>query len=287
MLFERGAIIKADKLFIQDMLLRGDRKAEQALEFAEMDGKVDKIQAVLLNERKREAGEYVPDQDSEDEQDTKASAAAEWFKKRPSVARKNSDEDDEQTEGMHDGRKSLAIRDGVEAPHPYAGGYNGSIPQSMVVEKGHVAGHILLRSVSKKMFRKWKPVFFVIEKEKVLIYEERMKWETGQVPRKVIPIHECMWIAKPTLKKTYSMIDDGRRVYFSTLKENAQSAVQQAAASGMERPITFSPALEANVVGKFGSHYPDEISAFAHAVYSVILAHQKQARERTRTSRRG
>ena len=276
MLFERGLLIKADKIYIQELVLRGDKKAERALEQAELDGDVDKIQSVLLTERKKEEG---VEGDDDDDEDNRAEAAVNSFKQRKSVIRKNSDEEDEQTEGAGDARRASWVpKDGVEAPHPLAGGYHGTIPASMGVQKGNFVGPILMRISSKKMFRKWKPVFFSIERSRLVIFENKMEYEMGTQPRTVIYLHECMWIAKPTLKKTYSLIDDGRRVYFSTLKENSQATISAAVSSGMEKPVAFSPALESRVVAKFASHYPDEISAFAYAVYSVILHHQREVR---------
>jgi hypothetical protein len=47
----------------------------------------------------------------------------------------------------------------------------------------------------------------------------------------------------------------------------------------MDRPIVYSPAIETRVVAKFGSYYPNEISALAHSIYSVILFHQKEAKK--------
>jgi hypothetical protein len=277
MLFERGTLIKADKVFIQEMVLRGDRKAEQALEIAERDGTLQEVHAAILAERKKGSD---ADSDSEDE---RAEAAANSFKKRPSIAqRKNSDDDDDQTETLDVYRresKAPGGGSGLEAPHPAAGGYAGTIPQEMGIQKGQFVGTILMRISSKKMFRKWKPVFFALDRPRLVIFESRREWDMGASPKFVIPIHECMWIAKPTLKKTYSLIDDGRRVYYSTLKENSPSIVAQASMSGMERPTAFSPALESRVVAKFGSHYPDEISSFAHAIYSCVLVHQKEAKQ--------
>jgi hypothetical protein len=272
MLFERGLIIKADKLFIQDLVLRGDKKAERALEVAERDGTLQDLHAAIIHERRGgdKASGASDDDDSEDES---AQAAASSFKKRPSMARKNSDDD--QTETL-DVSKAASKSGGVSAPHPAAGGYTGNVPPEMGIQKGHFVGTILMRISSKKMFRKWKQVFFALDMPRVVIYENRREWEMSAPPKFVIPLHECMWIAKPTLKKTYSLIDDGRRVYYSTLKENSPATVGQAAMSGMERPTAFSPALEARVVAKFGSYYPDEISAFAHSIYSVVLVHQKE-----------
>lgn len=281
MLFERGSLIKADKLFIQEMVLRGDKKAEKALEQAERDGRLEDVHAAILAQRKKEARGGQDDSDEEDEdEDERAEAAAKSFKKRPSVARKNSDDDDEQTETLTDFRRqsSTPRAGGFEAPHPAAGGYTGAVPPEMSIQKGQFVGTILMRISSKKMFRKWKPVFFALDLPRLVIFENRREWEMGAAPKFVLPLHECMWIAKPTLKKTYSLIDDGRRVYYSTLKENAPAIVAQATMAGMERPTNFSPALDSRVVAKFGSHYPDEISAFAHAIYSVVLSHQKDVK---------
>jgi len=281
MLFERGLIIKADKLFIQELVLRGDRKAEQALEVAERDGNLQSLNSVILAERKKESGGAASDSDSEDE---RAEAAAASFKKRPSVGRKNSDDDDNQTEVLTSRRDISSGKEGPQAPHPTAGGYTGTIPADMLVKNGNFVGTILVRISSKKMFRKWKSLFFAIDMPRLSLYENRREWEMSSSPKLVFSLHECMWIAKPTLKKTYSLIDDGRRVYFSTLKENAPSVIRAAAMAGMEKPASFSPALEARVVAKFGSYYPDEISAFAHALYSVILAHQREAKSASGTA---
>ena len=282
MLFERGSLIKADKLFIQDLVLRGDKKAEKVLENFERDGKVEEVHALIRTERKRESKRQAGEtsSDSEDD-DVRAEAAQKVFKKRQSVARKNSDDDDDQTETLTDFRRQSSApgkSGGVEAPHPSAGGYTGTIPADMSVQKGQFVGQILMRISSKKMFRKWKPVFFALDLPRLTIYENRREWEMGAAPKFVLPLHECMWIAKPTLKKTYSLIDDGRRVYYSTLKENSPSVVASATMAGMERPVTFSSVIESRVVAKFGSYYPDEISAFAHAIYSVVLSHQRDVK---------
>jgi len=261
------------------MVLRGDKKAERALETAERDGRVEEVHAAILAQRKRES-KKPGDTDSESEEDERAEAAASSFKKRPSVARKNSDDDDDQTETLTDYRRQSTApgKGGVEAPHPAAGGYTGTVPPEMSIQKGQFVGSILMRISSKKMFRKWKPVFFALDLPRLVIYENRREWEMGSAPKFVLPLHECMWIAKPTLKKTYSLIDDGRRVYYSTLKENSPAMIASATMAGMERPTAFSPALESRVVAKFGSYYPDEISAFAHAIYSVVLSHQREVK---------
>lgn len=87
-----------------------------------------------------------------------------------------------------------------------------------------------------------------------------------------------MWIAKPSLKKTYSLIDDGKRVYFSTLKENTITTLNTLQMNNMPRPVTYTPAIETRVVAKFASYFPEEISAFAHSMYSVVLLKQKEAK---------
>lgn len=280
MLFERGLIIKTDKNLAQDLVLRGNKKTEAALQLAERDGDIKSLIDILLKERKRQDG---ADSDSSDEEGAPAAMNTSINMSRNSTTLKKKgardSDDDEQTEGTGDGRReSLALtrKDGIEAPHPAAGGYNQAIPQGMVLAKNQFCGSILMRVSSKKMFRKWKSVFFSLDTTRLMIYENRREWEMATSPKVVVPMHECMWIAKPTLKKTYSLIDDSKRVYFSTLKENAREHVTAAAMSGMERPTTFSPAIEARVVAKFGSQYPDEISAFAHAIYSVVLFHQRE-----------
>ncbi|KAH9257955.1 hypothetical protein BASA81_003974 [Batrachochytrium salamandrivorans] len=275
MLFERGAIIRADKIYLQDLLLKQDKRAETALDLAENDGNTDAINRLLYNERSGIAGE--------DQGDRSVQMAREAINKRPSQAQapgtarhaRNSDDEDEQTESLPMASYSN------EAPHPAAGGYSAPIPATMSLDqaKQQFTGQILVRVSSKMMFRKWKPCFFCVDRTRVVLYDDKSQWINGtSQPRMVFPLHECMWIAKPSVKKTYSLIDDGRRVYFSTVKENSPQVLYSVTASGMPRPVAYSPAIESRVVAKFASHYPDEISSFAHAVYSVVLLRQREAK---------
>jgi len=271
-LFERGLLIKADKNLLQDLILSGENTAVVALETAEREGSLKQLQQVLLKARSApQTGE-------------RSSVGGE---RRGGGGGGDDSDEDEQSELMGDSsrRGSQAATatpfdaGGTEAPHPQAGGYTSALPQGMTVSNGVFSGSMMMRISSKKMFRKWKPVFFTLDRRALSIYEVKRDYESGQAPRVTFPMHCCMWVAKPTLKKTYSLIDDGRRVYFSTLKENSMDAVMAAETSGMDRPVVFSPTLESHVVAKFGSHFPNEISAIAHGLYSVIMFHQKEAKK--------
>lgn len=154
-----------------------------------------------------------------------------------------------------------------QAPHPAAGGWTGKVPSHMTFDKDIFCGDILIRMSSKMLFRKWKPVFVVVDTTRISVHGSRREWESRVPPKVTFPIHAAMWVAKPSLKRTQSVKDDGRDVYFSTIKENI--GYIPAAANGL--PQKFSPSLQSRVVVKFGSYVPDDIGAISYAIYCRFL----------------
>lgn len=285
MLFERGLLIRGDKMFAQDLVLQNNERVCAALEAAERDGNVVPLEAALASAR---GGKKQDAADSDSDSSVpghapKGPASKSSFAMKGQGQQRQADSDDEgeditAIDARRESFRAPAPGAGTEAPHPAAGGLTMAIPPGMGMERGKFVGNILMRISSKKMFRKWKSVFFVLDRDRLVVWNDRREAELGgQAPRMVFPVHECMWIAKPMLKKTYSLIDDGRRVYFTTVKENPAEVLSDAVASGMERPVAFTPALEARVVAKFGSHVAGDISAFAHALYGCVRHHQREA----------
>ena len=312
MLFERGLLMKGDKIFTQELVLQSNDRVCTALESAERDGNVVPLEAALAAARGRANDAADSDSDSSIPGARGGGGGKSMPQSKTSMSFDASsgrmgrgagggggrggaaDSDDEDAPGIDSRRESFKVPPSpsgrpLEAPHPAAGGLTMALPPGMLMNSnGQFAGNILLRVSSKKMFRKWKPVYFCLDKQRLVVWNDRREAELGgSAPRAVFPLHACMWIAKPTLKKTYSLIDDGRRVYYTTLKENAYDVVSDAVAAGMDRPVAFTPALETRVVAKFGSHIAGEISAFAHAVYGVVLHHQREAKAAAAAKRGG
>ena len=144
----------------------------------------------------------------------------------------------------------------------------------MYVVDQRFVGTILMRISSKKLFRKWKPVFFVLDKRTVKFYDSARQWELKADPREVYEIHPLMQICKPTLKRTYSVMDDGRRVYYCVFRENPPEAAYGPSGIKVNK---FSRALESRRICKFGAYTMLEVSAFAHALHGVIGVSQKRS----------
>ncbi len=85
----------------------------------------------------------------------------------------------------------------LQPPHPAAAGYSDNLPSSFILLNNELLGHILLRVRSKKVFRKWKKVFFVITTDRLYFYDRSSDYEAKQVPRIVHRIHSCMYIKSP------------------------------------------------------------------------------------------
>jgi len=164
----------------------------------------------------------------------------------------------------------------TQAPHPVAGGYQKPLPSVYVMVNGELLGQILIRVSSKKLFRKWKPMFFKIDRDRISLYDSNVDYESGAVPRILYEIHACMYIRKPTLKQTYSIMDDGRQVFFTTFRENefTKDTLGYGASSATQTKYSFDE--KNRRICKFGAPSMEEIDAFAHAVHSVILLKRKE-----------
>jgi len=244
LLFEQGIIkSKDDKTLLQDKLLQKNKDVRAALQKAE-GGDHGKACLDIIKKMKNSA-------DNDDDDDDGSGAG-------------DSDDDGKSDGTMSDGES--AKKDGAKsstieekAPHPRAGGWTGSIPATLFLEKEQFCGNILMRISSKMLFRKWKPVFVSIDTSRIAVYPSRRDWEVSGPTKAVFMIHASMWVAKPSLKKTSSVADDGRRVFYTTVKENIGYTGST--------PQKFSPALENRVVVKFGSYYPNEIGSIAYSIY--------------------
>eukprot|EP00510_Aplanochytrium_minuta_P009159 CAMPEP_0184061664 /NCGR_PEP_ID=MMETSP0956-20121227/11654_1 /TAXON_ID=627963 /ORGANISM="Aplanochytrium sp, Strain PBS07" /LENGTH=250 /DNA_ID=CAMNT_0026358217 /DNA_START=98 /DNA_END=847 /DNA_ORIENTATION=- len=150
---------------------------------------------------------------------------------------------------------------------------NDSDSDQLYMIDGKFMGHIMVRVSSKKVFRKWKIMFFVLDTSNICFYESSRQWEASAPPRLQFGMHSLMFICKPTLKNTYSVMDNGKRVYYSVFRENVVGPgsrrsfqMQQAIATASK----FSPALESRRICKFGAHRNEVITAFAYAIHGVI-----------------
>ncbi|GBG26981.1 Hypothetical Protein FCC1311_032042 [Hondaea fermentalgiana] len=207
--------------------------------------------------------------ESDEESDT-MSAAGEAFETETIV-----DSDEERRQDKMTASRMQARIDAENAlksaPHPCAGGFKDSIPSSFVFTGDELLGTILVRVSKKKFFRKWKPMFFRLTTTSVRLYENNAEYESGSAASLVFPLHPCMSIDKPALKRTYSMADETEHVFFTTFKENILDGISE-----FEMPNKYSNRRRNRRLCKFGSTVTTEISAFAHALHGVILRRRKE-----------
>lgn len=252
LLFEQGIIkSKEDKVLLQDKLLQKNKAVKEALQKAEHGDHGSACIHLLKKLKSGTAG------DSDDDDDDDAAGDSDDDNKSEGTL---SDDESPKKEGGSKGTSTIEEK----APHPRAGGWTGSIPATLFLEKEQFCGNILMRISSKMLFRKWKPVFVAIDVNKIAVYPSRRDWEVSGPTKAFFMIHSAMWVAKPSLKKTQSVADDGRRVFYTTVKEN----IGYEGRGGP--PQKFSPALEHRVVVKFGSYYPNEIGSIAYAIYCKL-----------------
>ncbi len=252
LLFEQGIIkSKEDKTLLQDKLLQKNKAVKEALQKAEHGDHGSACVHLLKKLKSGTAGDSDDDDDDGDVGDSDDDNKSEGTLS-----------DDESPKKESGSKGTLTIEE--KAPHPRAGGWTGSIPATLFLEKEQFCGNILMRISSKMLFRKWKPVFVAIDVNKIAVYPSRRDWEVSGPTKAFFMIHSAMWVAKPSLKKTQSVADDGRRVFYTTVKEN----IGYEGRGGP--PQKFSPALEHRVIVKFGSYYPNEIGSIAYSIYCKL-----------------
>ena len=83
-----------------------------------------------------------------------------------------------------------------------------------------------------------------------MLYSSRRAWEEEEPELESFAVHAGVHCPNPSLKTTYSLMDDGRRVYMTHLASCASGIVQR----------------------KFGANSMQEIRAFACALRSLIQA---------------
>jgi len=161
-------------------------------------------------------------------------------------------------------------------PNPCAGGFKGEIPKSFTIMPNKFMGQVLYRVTSKKLFRKWKQLFFVINKEHIRLYDSILDFEARRSPRIVYRIHPRMYIRKPTVKQTFSIMDDGRRIYYTTFRENV---VDEGSTGAYAIPTEnrYNYNAKSQRICKFGATSLTEIQAFAYSVHSVIMWNRRQS----------
>lgn len=250
-----GMITESDESLLKGLLTSGDKELENKLIHGMKDGNIEKLKEFLQLHRQR-------------------------LGIREETRRESTDSDGTITDGDDQGKslytelvEAQVEHDKYACPHPKSGGFKETVPESMYMVGHKFVGTILMRVSSKKLFRKWKPVFFVLDKKTVKFYDSARLWELKSEPREIYEIHPLMQICKPTLKRTYSVMDDGRRVYYCVFRENPPEAAY--GPSGM-KVNKFSRALESRRICKFGAHTMLEVSAFAHALHGVIGAIQRK-----------
>mmetsp|Transcript_12105 Transcript_12105/g.20577 ORF Transcript_12105/g.20577 Transcript_12105/m.20577 type:complete len:616 (+) Transcript_12105:150-1997(+) len=159
----------------------------------------------------------------------------------------------------------------MSAPHPRAGGYKDPLPDAFVYTGKELLGTILVRVSKKKLFRKWKPMFFRLDCRSLRLYESSTEYESRSAARLVFPLHACMAVDKPGLKRSYSMADEAEHFFFATFKENILDGI-----SDFEMPKKYSPLRRNRRLCKFGSVKSEDIVIFAHALHGVIIWNRRQ-----------
>ena len=157
----------------------------------------------------------------------------------------------------------------LRAPHPESGGYRDEIPSAFVLVERDLLGKILVRVSSKKLFRKWKEMFFRMNTENIFLYESNVDYECGAPPKLMFPIHAAMFIRKPAVKSTFSMMDNGRRIFFTNFRENDPD----------QCGTDYSFESNSCRLCKFGAYNMDEISCFAHSIHGCVLVQRKLAKQ--------
>ena len=203
----------------------------------------------------RGGSESSSDDDSDEEDRKEAAMAADDAKLARELQQQFDQEDSE-----------------LRRPHPAAGGYKSALPGSFVLANEELLGKVLVRVSSKKLFRKWKEMFFSINKDRICLYESALDYEARRLPRMVYRMHPCMYVRKPTIKHTYSIMDDGERVYYTVFRENITEEGSSTTYTGLPTAMNaYSFDARSQRICKFGAANLDEISAFAHALHGVIL----------------
>jgi hypothetical protein len=208
--------------------------------------------------------ESSSDEDSDEEDRKEAAMAAEDAKLARQLQQQFDQEDSE-----------------LRPPHPAAGGFKTPLPGSFLLANEELLGKVLVRVSSKKLFRKWKEMFFSINKDRICLYESSLDYEARRLPRMVYRMHPCMYVRKPTVKHTYSMMDDGERVYYTVFRENITEEGSSTSYTGLPTAMnTYSFDARSQRICKFGAANLDEISAFAHALHGVILLKRHERAEK-------
>mmetsp|Transcript_727 Transcript_727/g.896 ORF Transcript_727/g.896 Transcript_727/m.896 type:complete len:492 (+) Transcript_727:325-1800(+) len=259
----RGIIDNSDRVLVKDLILKSDLDMQSALAAA-IQGDMSLYDQVLARE-KGKASEMHKNDGNDSDSDSNTTLT-------------DGEAENEGLDGK--GAKSSLYKEMVEAqrfaaPHPRAGGFKKELPSQLYMIDGKFMGHIMVRVSSKKVFRKWKIMFFVLDTSNICFYESSRQWEASAPPRLQFGMHSLMFICKPTLKNTYSVMDNGKRVYYSVFRENVVGPgsrrsfqMQQAIATASK----FSPALESRRICKFGAHRNEVITAFAYAIHGVIAS---------------
>uniref|UniRef100_A0A7S2RT59 PH domain-containing protein n=1 Tax=Mucochytrium quahogii TaxID=96639 RepID=A0A7S2RT59_9STRA len=264
-------------------------KVRAAINRLEIDGDRTSVFELALNQSSPSGDEIVSSSDS-DSDDELQNCRPSTYTESLDLTVVDSDEEQETGDRAYAKRLQDELNIGLlkEPPHPAAGGYQHEIPSSFVLVDGQLCGNILVRYSSKKLFRKWKRMFFSLSEDRLCLYESNLDFESSSPPRVVYRIHPCMYIRAPALKQTYSILDDGQRIYFTVLKENVTE-------SGGAKTYTGIPSSQnkyrfdktTHRVCKFGAHRLQELSAFSHALYGTVIGKQRQNEKRMRQQAQG
>jgi len=271
-LSKTGVILDADRNIVKELILRCDVDMQAALSSA-VQGDTSLYDQVLANEKGRRSfktkggkGESRS-MDGGNESDVDSSATM-----------TDGEVENEGLDTKNSSNKSNLYQEMIQAqmfapPHPRAGGFMKEVPAQLYMVEEKFMGHIMVRVSSKKLFRKWKIMFFVFDTNKISFYESSRQWEARVPPRLSFRMHSLMFICKPTLKNTYSVMDNGKRVYYSVFRENAPTSGSKRSFQmdqAIAKAVKFTPALESRRICKFGAHRSEVISAFAYALHGVI-----------------